>query len=105
MSEDHHLEIEGYCPVCEQETKFVAKGKWYRGTLRCQSCKNGSTPRERALAHVLRREMPDWRSMAIHECSPMNRGISVKLREAPHYTGTHYFPTRPIGEIVDGWRN
>lgn len=104
--EPHYLEIEGYCPICEAPARFVAKGKWYRGTLFCQSCKDGSAPRERALAHVLHREMPDWRNRAIHECSPMNRGISMKIRaEATDYVGSHYYPDKPFGGMVDGWRN
>jgi SAM-dependent methyltransferase len=101
-----HVEIEGYCPICEKAALFVANGSWYRGTLLCQTCKNGSTPRERALAHVLHREIPHWREVAIHECSPMNRGISIKIRsEAKRYVGSHYFPDRSFGTIVDGWRN
>lgn len=103
---DHYLEIKGYCPICESEATFVARGPWYRGTLFCRSCENGSSPRERALAHVLRREMPNWRDAAIHECSPMNRGISMKMqREAKNYVGSHYFPDKPFGSTVEGWRN
>lgn len=104
--EPHYLEIDGYCPICEAPAKFIAKGKWYRGTLFCQTCKNGSAPRERALAYVLQREMPDWRNRAIHECSPMNRGISMKLRaESTNYVGSHYYPDKPFGSTVDGWQN
>ena len=33
-------------------------------------------------------------------------GISVKLRQQCNaYTGSHYFPSEPIGTIVNGWRN
>lgn len=104
--EPHYLEIEGYCPICETPAKFIAKGKWYRGTLFCQSCKNGSAPRERALAYVLHREMPNWREVAVHECSPMNRGISRKIRaDNKRYIGSHFYPDRPFGSMVDGWRN
>lgn len=104
--ETDYLEIDGYCPICEAPAKFLAKGKWYRGTLLCQTCENGSTPRERALAHVLQREMPDWRTRAIHECSPMNRGISMKVREqGTNYIGSHMYPDKPFGSTVDGWQN
>ncbi len=104
--EAHYLEIDGYCPICEAPAKFIAKGKWYRGTLFCQSCKNGSAPRERALAHVLHREMPNWREVSVHECSPMNRGISMKIRaECKSYIGSHFYPDKPFGRMVDGWRN
>lgn len=102
----HYLKIDGYCTICEAPATFIAKGQWYRGTLICQSCKNGSTPRERALAYVLHREMPNWRELAVHECSPMNRGISMKIRnECKTYVGTHFYPERPFGVMVDGWRN
>jgi SAM-dependent methyltransferase len=104
--ESHYLEIDGYCPICEASAKFIAKGNWYRDTLFCQSCKNGSAPRERALAHVLHREIPSWREMAVHESSPMNRGISMKIRsECKNYIGSHFYPKKPFGSIVDGWRN
>lgn len=100
------LRIEGYCPICEAAATFVADGPWFRGTLMCRSCEKGSVPRERALAAVLTRERPDWRRLAIHESSPMERGISLKLqREAPAYVGSHYFPGEPFGETVKGWRN
>jgi len=102
----HHLEIEGFCPICEKDTTFVAHGAWYRGTLHCKTCTNGSVPRERALAHVLKRERPDWRELAIHECSPATRGISLQLqRECKQYIGSHYFPDHPFGTTVQGWRN
>lgn len=104
--EPHLLEIDGWCSICEAPARFVAKTKWYRGSLFCRSCVNGSAPRERALALVLNREMPNWRSASIHECSPMNRGVSMKIRaEAANYVGSHYFPDRPFGTVVDGWRN
>lgn len=102
----HCLELDGYCPICEKQSKFIAKGHWYRGSLFCQTCRNGSVPRERALARVLSREIPNWRSMTIHECSPMNRGISIKIREeSKTYIGSHFFPDKPMGSTVDGWRN
>lgn len=79
MSTEYYLEIEGYCPICEKDTKFIAHNKWFRDNLICQSCVNGSVPRDRALAKVLDRERPDWRNLAIHESSPEPRGISLKL--------------------------
>lgn len=102
----HSLELDGYCPICEAPAKFIAHDKWYRDTLICQSCENGSLPRERALAYVLNREMPDWRARKIHECAPMNTGISMKLRaEAKGYIASHYYPDQPLGSMVNEWRN
>ena len=66
MAENHYYEVGGYCPICEREATFVAHGKWYRGTLSCRTCPNGSVPRERGLAYVLKRERPDWRKLVIH---------------------------------------
>lgn len=104
--ESFNLTIEGYCPICEKAATFISKNRWLRGGLYCQSCKNGSVPRERALALVLGRKRPDWRNLAIHESSPAERGVSIKLRdECKNYVGSHYFPDSPFGQIVRGFRN
>ena len=106
MTDDYNLTIDGYCPICEGPARFIAKHKWLRGSLMCQSCKNGSVPRERALALALNRKRPGWRDLAIHESSPCNRGISVKLGEqCRNYVGSHYVPESPFGEVVRGLRN
>ncbi|WP_242109638.1 class I SAM-dependent methyltransferase [Luteimonas aquatica] len=114
MSDDHpkdsgakyHIEILGYCPICERSARFVSNNIWLRGALTCLTCENGSVPRERALAHVLNRVAPDWRKLRIHESSPATRGISAKLRrECAGYTGSHFFPDSPMGEQVGGYRN
>ena len=104
--EPYLVEIQGYCPICEHAATFVAKDKWLRGALVCRTCENGSVPRERALAHVLNRVAPDWRNMRIHESSPATRGISAKIRrECAGYVGSHFFPDKPMGTIVKGYRN
>lgn len=104
--EQYLLEVDGYCPICEHAAHFVAKDKWLRGALVCGSCENGSVPRERALAHMLNRVAPDWRSLRIHESSPATRGISAKIRrECAGYVGSHFFPDQPMGTIVQGYRN
>jgi SAM-dependent methyltransferase len=110
MSENEHiefLEIKGFCPICEKNTVFRAKkGSWLRATLNCLTCEGGSVPRERALAYVLGREYPNWRELHIHECSPGNRGLSVKLKDqCKHYIPTHFFPDEKLGSEVNGWRN
>ncbi|PRD41165.1 methyltransferase type 11 [Phyllobacterium phragmitis] len=100
------LDLAGYCPICEKETRFVAKDKWYRGSLLCQMCTNGSVPRERALALVLRETVPNWPNLFIHESSPMNRGISIVLkRDCENYVGSQYFPEQPFGTKVGEWQN
>jgi SAM-dependent methyltransferase len=106
MADDQLLSIDGYCPICEAPASFIAKNKWYRGSLICQSCPNGSVPRERALALVLNRKRPNWRDLHVHESSPCNRGISTKLQvECPHYVASHYVPEAAFGDIVKGLRN
>jgi 2-polyprenyl-3-methyl-5-hydroxy-6-metoxy-1,4-benzoquinol methylase len=100
------LELSGHCPICDQNTVYVAAHDWYRDHLICQSCAGGSVPRERALAKVLKERHPDWRDLAIHESSPCARGVSLMLkRECPRYIGSQYFPGHALGEIVNGWRN
>lgn len=104
--EEYKLVIEGYCPICEKSATFISKNKWLRGGLFCQTCENGSVPRERALALVLNRKRPNWRQLAIHESSPASRGISAKMRaECRNYTGSHFFAGLPFGETVKGLRN
>lgn len=106
MTDHNHLEIQGHCPICEKDTTFVAQGEWYRDTLFCQTCPNGSVPRERALAHILKRERPNWRDLAIHESSPTDRGISLQLRnECRQYVSSHYFSDQPFGTIIGAHRN
>lgn len=106
MAEEFNLTIQGYCPICEKSATFISKHPWLRGALMCQSCQNGSVPRERALALILNRKRPNWRELAIHESSPSNRGVSIKLRqECENYIGSHYVPESPFGEIAKGLRN
>lgn len=106
MADEFNLMIEGHCPICEASAVFMSKDRWLRGGLFCQSCDNGSVPRERALALVLNRARPNWRHLSIHESSPVNRGISLKLRkECKDYTGSHYVPGAPFGQEVRGFRN
>ena len=107
MSEQaFYLELKGWCPICEKPATFISKNPWLRGGRFCQSCENGSSPRERALALVLNRMRPDWRNLSIHESSPMKRGVAMKLKkECAGYVASHYFPDKPFGEIVGGFRN
>lgn len=106
MTDSGHFETKGYCPICEREATFVANGPWYRDTLFCQTCPNGSVPRERALAYILKRERPNWRDLAIHESSPMERGISAQLRnECRQYVGSHYFSDQPLGTTIGRYQN
>jgi SAM-dependent methyltransferase len=43
---------------------------------------------------------PEWRMMAIHESSPVERGASPRLkRECPAYTASFYDPVVPLGTL------
>ena len=104
MTSEHKFSDVGYCPICESAQRFVSLSEWYRDNLLCLGC--GSIPRERALAHVLTRSVPDWRAKRIHECSPAPRSISEKARrECQGYIATQYFTGEPLGAIVRGFRN
>lgn len=97
-------QIEGYCPICEEATTFLARDPWFRDHLLCESC--NSLPRERALALVLTEQFPFWRDFEIHESSPVQRGISLKMsRECPKYIASQFFGDEPLGTTVNGFRN
>ncbi len=97
-------EEEGYCPVCESEVTFYAEQEPLRDYLLCRECH--SMVRERALALVLDRLVPDWRNRKIHESSSAGRGISAKMaREAQNYVSSQFFPNSTMGAIIDGHRN
>lgn len=95
---------EGFCPICEKAVRFESTNKWHRDYLLCTEC--GSVPRERALAVVLENQFPNWRILPTHESSPIDRGISKKIREqAGLYTGSQYLPNEQPGTVVNGFRN
>jgi SAM-dependent methyltransferase len=95
---------DGLCPICETTVSFTARHSWYRDHLLCSSC--GSIPRERALALMLDRLLPRWRSMTIHESSPGNRGISPKLhQQCPGYIASQYFSDKQPGSRVGRFQN
>lgn len=93
----------GYCPCCDQETRFESCDDWFRDHYICTRC--ASIPRERALMVCIEKFYPDWRNLVIHESSPSERGASLRLRkEAPNYFFSHYFPGVQGGKLVDGVR-
>jgi SAM-dependent methyltransferase len=54
----------------------------------------------------LERFFPQWRSLSIHESSPLlGRGANRRLtKEAPAYVASHYYPGVSPGKIVNGIR-
>lgn len=95
------LEVDGVCPVCEQQVTFTAKDDWLRDHFLCGNC--GSQPRERALMKVLADLRPDWRSLAIHESSPGTAASRRLAAEAPGYVSSHYGPGVPLGTAHPQW--
>lgn len=104
QGEGSRYEALGHCPICLGPTTFLSQGGYFRDNLICLNC--GSIPRERALALILGEVRPNWRSLRIHESSPVDRGISAKMKaECPGYVETQLFPDQPLGTVVDGVRN
>jgi SAM-dependent methyltransferase len=103
-TESFYISNGGYCNNCDQNVMFCSSNSWLRDFYACSKC--GSVPRERAIIRVIEAELPDWRSLKIHESSPAARGASYKLKRlCADYTETQYFPQSAPGEYVDGFRN
>jgi SAM-dependent methyltransferase len=90
---------EGYCPICRQRTRFVAKHEWLRDFYLCEGCH--SCPRQRALAAVLEATTPRWRELAVHESSP---SINFFAAQCPRYTHSFLFDDVPLGSFRNGAR-
>lgn len=89
----------GYCPVCSQETTFLAEGSWLRDAYVCVRCR--SIPRQRALVDVLATLRPDWRKLSLHESSPT---LALFGEQCPGYTYSHFLPDVERGAYRDGTR-
>ena len=101
---DYVLKVDGFCPVCEQDSTFAAKDPWLRDHFLCLNC--SSQPRERALFSVLTQLRPDWRKLAIHESSPGTAASRRLQDQAPGYLASQYDPSIPWGSVHPrGWRS
>ncbi len=90
------LQINGFCPACDQKVTFFSKDSWLRDHFLCSNC--GSIPRERALMYAIEMYYPNFRDLIVHESSPIGRGASTKLaRECKHYSSSFYDPLIPFG--------
>ena len=83
---------------------MLFRSSWLRDHFKCVIC--GSIPRNRALVQVLEKYHPNWPELTIHESSPSGGGASALLRShCSGYLASQYYPTQPLGSIVDGFRN
>src|ERR1700748_2762510 len=88
-TEPFYYEHPGFCPACERNALFVAKGPYFRSTLRCSNC--NSAPRNRAVMNALTTYFPKWRQLALHESSPGNDIVSTRLaNECADYTASQF---------------
>ena len=98
-----HFSHGGRCPVCEREANFVATGRYFRNTLKCDKC--GSAPRHRAMMQVLSDYFPGWRDLSIHEGSPGWDLVSQRLsRECKSYVASQYDSSVAFGSLVEAPR-
>jgi SAM-dependent methyltransferase len=81
------------------ETKFIAYQDWLRDHYLCERCK--SIPRQRALVEVLNIFRPNWRSLTIHECSPVMRFFA---EQCCGYSSSFFYEDVPLGSHKDGNR-
>ncbi|MCD4747885.1 MAG: glycoside hydrolase family 99-like domain-containing protein [Thermoanaerobaculales bacterium] len=93
----YFFEHQGFCCVCDSETLFTSKDDWFRDHLVCSACR--SIPRERVLMHAVETYFPNWRELAIHESSPVQRAASLKLATAPGYVASQLDPATPPGQL------
>jgi SAM-dependent methyltransferase len=90
------LEVKGNCPICGPDALFVARDSWLRDNFACTRCR--SLPRERAMMVALDMYRPDWQTIAVHECSPVWRGVSSKLRSLnKDYSFSYFDPNTAPG--------
>ena len=90
----------GYCPICCQDTVFVATDEWFRDFYLCNRC--GSLPRQRAVVEVLNSIKPNWRDLTVHESSPC---INFFAEQCSGYTKSQYFEDVPFGSTKNGQRS
>lgn len=99
------------CPICDKIVNFVSDDDYWscRDGLRSSQCPNGNcVTRERAIGEVLfDLFQPDaLRNLAVYECSPVMRGLSLWLRNnCMNYNPTGFFPASQFGTFVKGIRN
>jgi len=99
---NYYVSQQGFCPVCRKKATFSSVGYNYREDFVCHNC--GVPSRSRLLILALDKFCPNWTSLAIHESSPIIRASKI-FKQNPKYSFSQYYPDKPIGSIVNGFRN
>lgn len=100
--------IDFHCPLCQRDNQFsyAPADDWdARSQLRCSFC--DSNPRERAVSLLVRRTVPQFEKMRIHESSPRaepREGLARMFFDLEGYVPSHYFPDTE-DEYVRNFRN
>ena len=98
----YYVSQKGFCPVCRKNATFSSVAHNYREDFICHSC--GSPGRVRLLMLALDKFCPDWTSLIIHESSPGSHSGKI-LKQNPQYSTSKYYPNKPLGSIINGFRN
>lgn len=93
---------QGYCIICNKETRFIEYGPWKRDDYRCHRC--NSIPRQRALICALNLFYADWPKLVIHESSPCGPSSNFLRDNCKSYSASHYFQDIPAGKYKGGYR-
>ena len=93
---------DGYCVICESESRFYVYNEWLRDYYVCGIC--GSVPRQRALINALNIFQPDWRALQIHESSPDGASSDFIKRVANGYSSSQFFQDIALGDTKQGIR-
>lgn len=101
------ISFEATCPICGFRRRFSPADDYYScRDLQSEQCeKGGCVTRERAMAKALFSLYSEnaLKELAIHESSPMPRGLCLWLREnCPLYVMSGYFEGRESGSMVNG---
>jgi SAM-dependent methyltransferase len=100
-STGYYVSQKGFCPVCQKNATFSSTAYNYREDFICHSC--GLPSRSRLLMLALDEFCPNWHSLLIHESSPSKS--SKILSQNPKYSASQFYPDKPIGSIINGFRN
>lgn len=103
MGKRKMISNQGYCVICEKNTRFIEYSNWLRDHYVCQLCK--SIPRQRAIINTLNTFIPNWHFNKIHESSPSGVTFDYFKKKCTDYTFSQYYKNVKHGEIIEGCRS